>query len=161
MLVVAGALLLVRTFRHYPPKEIMKDVRAGLAARNVREPKARIETFLEARYGPLTNAANRERAFLGFFDVDHINGLRFIVSHTPGDQKQANTQAMAEWIAQYRATMQPEERADLQRHLNSEAGRAMLQRATAQYQSQDVYFRAAQKQVITELMTTLAALRQP
>ena len=157
----AGAVLWVWTFRHYPPKEVMEDVRAGLAARNVPEPAARVGTFLEVRYGPLTNAANRERAFLGFFDVDHINGLRFIVAHTPAGQKQANTQAMADWIAHYRATMTPEERATLKDHLNSATGHAILQRATAQYQSQDVYFRADQKPVISELMTTLAALRKP
>jgi hypothetical protein len=160
VLMSAGAVLWFWTFRHYTPKELMKDVQAGLAARNVREPAERIGTFLEARYGPLTDAANRERAFLGFFEVDHINGLRFIVAHTPAGQKQANTQAMADWIAHYRAAMTPEERATLAEHLNSESGRAMLQRATAQYQSQDVYFRAAQKPVIAELMTTLAALRK-
>ena len=161
VLVVAGAVLWYRTFGHYPPKEIMKDVRAGLAARYVPEPKARVETFLEARYGPLTDPANRQTAFLGFFDVDHINGLTFIVSHTPAPQKQANTQAMADWIANYRATMLPEERAALQSRLNSASGQALLQRATAQYQRQDVYFRAAQKPVIAELMTTLAELRKP
>jgi hypothetical protein len=161
VLVVAGTVLWFRTFRHYPPKEIINDVRAGLAARHVREPKARVETFLEARYGPLTDAANREAAFLGFFDVDHINGLSFIVSHTPAAQKQANTQAMADWIANYRATMLPEERTALQSRLNSASGQVLLQRATAQYQRQDVYFRAAQKPVIAELMTTLAELRKP
>jgi hypothetical protein len=161
VLVVAGAVFWIRTFHHYPPKEIMKDVRAGLAARHIREPQARVETFLESRYGPLTDPANRETAFLGFFDVDHINGLTFIVSHTPAAQKQANTQAMADWIANYRATMSSEERAALQSHLNSASGQAMLQRATAQYQRQDVYFRANQKPVIAELMTTLAELRKP
>ncbi|HWI57506.1 MAG TPA: hypothetical protein VNZ22_09780, partial [Bacillota bacterium] len=83
------------------------------------------------------------------------------VSHTPAEQKQANTQAMAQWIAHYRATMSPEERAALQAQLNSEAGRAMLRQATGQFQSQDVYYRGAQRAVIAELMTTLASLRNP
>ncbi len=160
VLVGAGAVLWVRTFRSYPPAALMKDVRAGLAARHIREPKARVEAFLEARYGPLTDPANRQKAFLDFFNTDHIKGLNFIVSHTPASQKQANTQAMAEWLAHYRATMSLEERAALRACLNSEPGRAMLRQATAQYQSQDVYFRGAQKPVITELMATLAALRK-
>ena len=59
----------------------MEDVRAGLKARNIKEPQARVEAFLEARYGPLTEPANRQRAFLDFFNQDHIKGLNFIVSH--------------------------------------------------------------------------------
>ncbi len=160
ILIGAGALVWRHTFRHYAPREVMKDVRAGLAARHVRETRARVEAFLEARYGPLTDPANRQQAFLDFFEVDHIKGLNFIVSHTPANQKQANTRAMAQWIADYRRTMSPQDRAALQARLNSEAGQAMLRRATAHYQSQDVYFRGAQKAVIAELMTTLAELRK-
>lgn len=161
ILAAVGAGLWVRALRRYPPKELMKDVRAGLAARHVREPQARVETFLEARYGSLSDPANRQKAFLDFFNVEHIRGLNFLVSHTPAEQKQANTQAMAQWIAHYRATMSPEERAALQAQLNSEAGRAMLRQATGQFQSQDVYYRGAQRAVIAELMTTLASLRNP
>jgi hypothetical protein len=160
ILVGAAVALWFRTFRHYTPKEVMRDVRAGLAARHIQDPQARVEAFLEARYGPLTDPANRERAFLDFFNVDHIKGLNFIVSHTPANQKQANTQAMAQWIAGYRNTMSPEERTVLQAHLNTDAGRAMLRQATGQYQAQDVYYRGAQRAVINELMTTLAALRK-
>ncbi len=161
ILVGAGAAVWVHTFRYYKLKDVMEDVRAGLKARHIKEPQARVEAFLEARYGPLTVAANRERAFLDFFNQDHIKGLNFIVRHTPAGQKQANTQAMAQWIANYRNTMSPDERVALQARLNSENGRAMLRQATARYQAQDVYFRGAQKPVIKELMTTLAALRQP
>jgi hypothetical protein len=157
----ASAALWVHTFHHYTPKEVMEDVRAGMKAKDIQEPLTRVEVFLEARYGPLTEPANRQRAFLDFFNQDHIKGLNFIVSHTAPSQKQANTQAMAQWIANYRNTMSPDERASLQTRLNTEAGRAMLLQATALYQSQDVYFRGAQRPVITELMTTLAALRQP
>lgn len=161
LLVVAGAILWWHTFRRYTPKEVLSDVRAGIAARHVRDPNQRIEVFLQARYGPLTEATNRERAFLDFFDVNHIKGLNFIVSHTPAPMKAANTQAMADWIAHYRQTMSAEEKNDLQMRLNSDDGRAMLRQATRQYQSQDVYYRAAQQAVIRELMTTLAALRTP
>jgi len=156
---VAGGLWF-RTFRRYPPKEVMQDVRAGLAARNIAEPKARVERFLEVRYGPLTDPVNRERAFLDFFNVDHIKGLNFIVSRTPAEQRQANTQAMAQWIANYRNSMSPQEKAALRAALGSEAGRATLARAAAQFLSQDVYYRGDQKQVIQELMTTVAAVQR-
>ncbi len=161
-LVLAGlvTVLWIRTFHHYLPKELVKDIQAGLAARGVAEPEARIEKFLQARYGPLTNPANRQKAFLDFFDVDHIKGLNFIVSHTPAAQKQINTQAMAQWIANYRGTMSLEERAALQARLNSDAGQVMLRQATAQFLSQDVYYRGAQKAVVQELMLTLADLRK-
>jgi hypothetical protein len=161
ILVGAGAAVWVRTFRYYRLKDVMEDVQAGLKARHIKEPQARVEAFLEARYGPLTEPANRARVFLDMFNEDHIKGLNFIVSHTPAEHKQANTQAMAQWIANYRVTMTPDERVILQARLNSEEGRAMLRQATARYQAQDVYFRGAQKPVIRELMTTLAALREP
>jgi hypothetical protein len=160
-LVGAGIALWVRTFHHYLPQELVKDVQAGLAARHMPEPTARVEAFLEARYGALTNPTNRQQAFLDFFNVDHIRGLNFIVDHSPASQKQANTQAMAHWIANYRNSMSVEERTALQACLNSEMGRAMLRQATAQFQSQDVYYRGAQQTVVKELMTTLADLRKP
>ncbi len=163
VLILAGVAtaLWLHTFRHYLPKELMKDIHAGLAARHLQTPEARVETFLEARYGPLTEATNRQQAFLDFFNVDHIKGLNFIVDHTPPEQKQANTEAMAQWIANYRTAMSPEERAALKARLSSEAGQALLRQATAQFQSQDVYYRGAQKTVVRELMMTLADLRKP
>src|ERR1017187_8611821 len=118
-LIAAGSALWVRTFHHYSPREFLKDVRAGLAARNIQQPKARVEAFLTARYGPLTDPANRQRAFLDLFNVDHTKALDFIASHSPADQKQADTQAMAEWVAQYRKTMSKEERAALRAGINS------------------------------------------
>ncbi len=160
LLIAVGAWLWVRTFRHYTPKEVLADVRAGLAALHIREPQARVEAFLEARYGSLANPTNRQRAFLDFYSPDHIKGLAFIVKHTPPEQKQANTQAMAQWIAGYRETMSPEERAALRAQLDTEAGRAMLRQATAVYQSQDVYFSGAQAPVIGEIMKTLTAVQQ-
>lgn len=160
LLGTVAALLWLHTFRHYAPKEVMKDLRAGLAARHFADPTTRVEAFLQARYGPLTDPANRQRAFLDFFNLDHIKGLNFIVSHAPPEQRRANTQAMAQWVASYRHTMSPEERAGLQEALETDAGRAMLRQATAQYQSQDVYYRGAQQPVVAELMATLAELRK-
>ena len=118
----AGSALWVRTFQHYSPRELLKDVRAGLAARDIQQPKARVETFLTARYGPLTEPANRQRAFLDLFNVDHTKALDFIAGHGPANQQQADTQAMAEWIAQYRKTMTAEERAALRARINSASG---------------------------------------
>ncbi len=163
LLVLCGlaTVFWLRTFHHYQPKELIKDIHAGLAARQVREPDARIEAFLQARYGPLTDPVNRQKAFLDFFNVDHIKGLNFIVEHTPRNQKQANTQAMAQWIASYRSAMSQEERSALRARINSGTGQALLRQATAQFQSQDVYYRAAQQAVVRELMMTLADLRKP
>jgi hypothetical protein len=163
VLVVTGAGLWYRAVHRYgraEMEEIVKDVRAGLAARHIRNPQVRVEAFLEARYGPLTDPANREKALLGFFDADHIKALSVIVSHTPARQRQANTQAMANWIAHYRETMTPNEQADLQSRLDSQAGQAMLQHATSQYLSEDVYYRGNQKPVVGELIATLAALKK-
>ncbi len=159
-LAAVAVALWVRSFHHYLPKELMRDIRAGLAARDVPDPDVRVQTFLSARYGPLTDPLNRQKAFLDFFDIDHIRGLHFIVNHTPLTQKVANTQAMAQWVANYRTTMTPEERAALQSRLNSESGQAMLRRATAEFQTQDVYYRGAQKAVVQELMVTLGDLRK-
>jgi len=160
-LIGAGRVLWVRRFHHYSPWEVLKDVRAGLAARSVPQPRARVEAFLATRYGPLTDPANRQHAFLDFFNVDHLQGLDFITGHTPPAQQQADTQAMAEWIAHYRETMSREERAALLACVNSESGRAMLARSTAHYLAQDEAARNAQKSVMMELTATLAALWKP
>ena len=136
----------------------LKDIRAGLAAKNIAQPKARAEMFLTARYGPLTDPANRQRAFLDFFNVDHTRALDFVTSRTPASQKQADVQAMAEWVADYRKTMSAEERAALRACLNSESGRAMLQRSTAHFLAQDEATRNAQKPVMTELTATVTSL---
>jgi hypothetical protein len=159
-LVAAGAALWVHNFHHYTPLEVMKDVQAGIAAGHIADPRARVERFLETRYGPLTEAANREQAFLDFFNVDHIKGLNFIVNHTSPRQRQADTQAMAQWIAGYRKSMSPEEKAALNARLGSDSGRTMRQQATAEYRSQDVFYQGAQKPVIAELLTTLSALQK-
>jgi hypothetical protein len=157
----AGRTLWVRKFHHYSPREFVMDIRAGLAAKNIPEPKARVETFLATRYGPLTEPANRQRAFLDLFNVDHTKALDFIAGQTPAGQKQADTQAMADWVAQYRKTMSKEERAALRTRMNSESGRTMLQQSTAHYFAQDEATRAAQKPVMSELTSTLTSLWMP
>ena len=120
-----------------------------------------MERFLELRYGPLTDPANRQRAFLDFFNVGHIKGLNILGSRMPSDRRQSNITAMAQWVANYRATMTSEEKAALGSYVTSPVGRATLQQATAQYLQQDVRYRAGSAPVIQELMTTLATVQKP
>jgi hypothetical protein len=81
--------------------------------------------------------------------------------HMNGPQRETNTAAMAQWLADYRQTMSPEEKQALGAHLRSEAGRLAIRQATAQYLSQDVHYRATTVPVIRELMTTLAEVQKP
>ncbi len=153
-----GAVLWIRTFHRYTPLEVVQDIRAGLAARHAPQP---VERFLELRYGSLTQPANRQKAFLDFFNVGHIEGLQIIVAHMQDGERQTNTAAMARWVAEYRRTMSPEEKQALNARLSTADGRRMLQQATAQYLRQDVHYRAATAGVITELMTTVVAVQNP
>jgi len=157
LFVVAGLVVLNR-LRNYPPREAMLDIKAGLAARHA--PK-QVERFLEVRYGSMTNAENREKAFLDFFNVDHVKGLNFLVSHMPAERRSANITAMAEWVANYRESMTPEEKSYLGAQLNSPEGVAKVRQATSQYLQQDIHYRAANAMVISELLTTLATLKNP
>ena len=68
---------------------------------------------------------------------------------------------MAQWIADYRATITPDEKQALGAYVRSDAGHATLQQATAQYLQQDARFRAGTAPVIQELMTTLATVNKP
>ncbi len=158
---MAAALAVVywlHRFQHYTPAEVRADIRAAIGAKD--SPK-RVERFLELRYGPLTDPANRQRAFLDFFNPGHIEGLHLIVSHTPEHMKQENNLAMAAWVAEYRRTMTPQEKQALGTFFGSDAGRATLQRAAAQYLRQDAHYRASSAPVIRELMATVAAVQHP
>ena len=158
LLVALGIAGWMRIFRRYTPVEVVQDLRAAVAARNAPKP---VERFLELRYGPLTDPANRQKAFLDFFNVGHIEGLQILVSRAPESRRQASIKAMAEWVSDYRRTMSPEERQALREHLSSDSGRATLQQATAKYLSQDVRYRGATAPVIAELMATLAEVQKP
>jgi hypothetical protein len=147
-----------RSFQSYTPAEVAQDLRAAVAARNAPKP---VERFLELRYGPLTEPANRQKAFLDFFNVGHIEGLQILVSRAPESRRQASINAMAQWVADYRRTMSTDEKQSLREHLGSDQGRATLQQATAKYLSQDVRYRAATAPVIAELMATLAEVQKP
>lgn len=158
IVVIAAGVGWSQLRRHLPPREVMKDVRAAIAARHAPDP---LKRYLEERYGPMNIASNRENAFLGFFDVEHIKGLNFIVAHMPPERRASNVTAMAAWIVNYRETMTDQEKQDLRQTLNSPEGIGTIRQATAQYLKQDVHYRAANAVVITELMTTITALQQP
>jgi hypothetical protein len=160
LLALAG-FVWVRMFHDYPPAELAQDLRAGIAVREIKDPDERFQKYLEHRYGSMSEAANRQKAFLDFFHADHIRALQFMVKHSPAAQRQANIKASADWIAKYRATMTAQERAALNAQLQSATGKAMLKKATAQYNSQDVYYRGNTAPVISQLLTTLHEIQKP
>ncbi len=153
-----GVTLWWHRFHNYTPVEVTRDLRAAIGAKDAPRP---VERFLELRYGPLTESANRERAFMDFFNPGHIEGLHIIVRHTPEGMKQSNVDGMAQWLAEYRRTMSAEEKDSLGAFFRSGTGQATLQQATAKYLAQDVHYRALTAPVITELMTTVAAVQKP
>jgi hypothetical protein len=157
LILATGVTLWIRRFHNYTPAAVLRDL--GAAARAEHAPRP-VDRYLELRYGPMTEPANRQRAFLEFFDMDHIEALYLIVGFMAGDQKRTNIAAMAQWIVEYRQTMSPQEKAALGKYLSSEPGRATLQRATAQYLQKDVKFRSETAAVIQELMTTLATTQR-
>lgn len=137
-------------------REVAKDIRAGVKSRHAEHP---FESFMQYRYGPMTEATNRQKAFLGFFDPAHMEGMYRLVRHMKPEEKQKNIGASAAWIAHYREHMTPAEKEALADWLQSENGRATLQQASALFRSRDVAYRSATEPVIKELMTTLASLR--
>ena len=159
MLVAAlAAVYWVRRFQNYTPVAAVQDLRAAIAARH--DPKP-VEKFLELRYGPLTEPANRQKAFVEFFNVGHIEGLHLIVTRMPAERREGSIRGMAQWVAQYRQTLSPEEKQSLRDYLNSDTGRLTLRQATAKYLSHDVRYRSARSPVIEELMATLAEVQKP
>ncbi len=156
LVVVSGWLL-----RRSMPRELMRDLRAGMAARTIANPDARLDKYLEVRYGPQSDPANRRKVFLDFFNLDHIKALQMMVRHSPSDQKRANVLAMSRWVEGFRNSLRPEDRTALSAELQTEAGRAMLGQATAQYNAQDVHYRGLTAPVISQLLTTIAELQQP
>jgi hypothetical protein len=160
VLAVVGALV-VHRFRQRLPAALMQDIRAGIAARNIPDADLRFQKYLEGRYGPLSDPANRRKAFLDFFNVEHIRALQLLVKHSPENMRQANINASAKWVEQYRQSLNPQEHAELSTQLQSPEGRAMLQQATAQYNSQDVEYRGQTAPVISQLLKTIASLQHP
>ena len=157
VLVVAGAYL-VHRIRQLPP-ELMQDIRAGIAARDIRDPDQRFNKFLEGRYGSQQDPLNREKAFLGFFDPDHIKAMQLLVRHSPKKQRQANINAAARWVQQFRDSLTPQERADLAAKILSPEGLNTLRQATGVYNSQDIHYRDQSQAVVSQLLITIASLK--
>ena len=155
--VVAGAYV-VHRIRQLPP-EMMLDIRAGIAAWDIADPNQRFEKFLEGRYGSQNDPVNQRNAFLGFFDPDHIKAMQLLVKHSPKNQSQANINAAANWVQQYRENLTPQQRADLAARLLSPEGHETLKQATALYNSQDVHYRDQSRPVVSQLLNTIASLK--
>ncbi len=84
-----------------------------------------------------------------------------LVARTHPTQRQANIDAMAQWLADYRATMTPAEKTALGAYVNSDVGRTTIQRATAEYMREDARYRASTAGVVQELLATVATVRRP
>jgi hypothetical protein len=157
-LVVLGAAFWIRRFHSYTPADAVRDFRAAKQAQHAERP---VERFLDLRYGPQTDAANRRKAFVDFFNVGHIEGLYLIV----GKNTDPNTRRLVDDTARiftgYRQAMSPEDKQALMDYFNSDAGRGQIQQATAAYLAKDVHFRTVTAPVIQELMTTLAVVQNP
>ena len=158
MIVLAALAVIwwVRQFHHYTPVEALHDLQAAARVGPTPWP---VERFLQLRYGPMSNPDNRQKAFLDFFNIGHIKGLNMLVKATAPGQRQANIDAMGQWVADYRASLTPGEKATLGAYLHSDAGRAVLQQAAAGYLREDVHFRAGTAGVVRELLTTVATVR--
>jgi hypothetical protein len=158
VLAAVATVLWTRRFHQFTPLEAVQDLQAAAKARYSPKP---VEKYLEERYGPMNEPSNRQKAFLDFFNIGHIEGLYIIVSHMPGGRKEKSINAMADWVAGYRRAMSADEKAALNNYLRSDAGRSTLQRAASEYLQKDVHFRAATAPVIQELMTTVSTVQQP
>src|SRR5258708_13680505 len=83
VILIASFLVWTHYFHHYTPLDALKDLRAGAQVGHSAHPAQR---FLELRYGPQTDPANREKAFMDLFNAGHIEGLNLIVgcrTHPP------------------------------------------------------------------------------
>lgn len=160
LLIAVTALMIVKVRRRIPPG-MMQDIRAGLAARHIADPDARLAKYLEVRYGSMDDPANRRKVFLDFFNVEHIKALQLLVRHSPKEHRQESILAMSRWVENYRETLTAQERADLSREFSGDQGRAKLHQATAQYNSQGVEYRGQTAPVISQLLHTLNSVQNP
>lgn len=143
--------------RRQMPAGMMESIRAGMAARTISDPDQRFARYIEGRYGPQTDPVNREKAFLSFFDPEQIRTLQLLVQHSPENQRQANIDASAHWVRQYRESMTVQQRRELRARLQTPEGQGMLRKATALYNSQDVEYRGRTSPVISQLLKTVAS----
>jgi len=109
-------------------------------------------------YGPQTESANREKAFIDLFNAGHIEGLYLTVGNRTDPRTRQLIGDVAQIIAGYRQRMTPAEKASLGNYFFSPAGRAQIHDATGSYQSKSPQFRAVAAPVIQEILTTLTTL---
>ena len=133
----------------------MTSVPGGITTSNL------VMRFLDVRYGPMTEATNRQAAFKDFFNLAHIEGLYLMTGNRRGPLEKKFSSSIAQTIVEYRRIMLPEEKEALRDYFRTEAGRAQVRKATACYLSKDVRFRDVSTPVIQELLTTLTTLEQP
>src|SRR5258707_312876 len=115
-IIVLGAILWVRRFHDYTPVEAALDLKAGFAARHAPVPA---KEFLELRYGPQTNAANRAAAFIDLFNSGHIEGLCLIVGNRSDQGTRKGIEDVAQILRDHRTSMTPDEKKALSDHFNS------------------------------------------
>jgi hypothetical protein len=152
VLLLAGFLIWKYHFHSYTPMDALLDLRAAAHLRHSPDP---VGQFLERRYGPQTDPANREKAFVDFFNAGHIEGLYLIVGNRSDAQTKTLVAKVAQTIMDYRQMMSPAEKADLGTYFRSDAGRAQVHQAKSAFESKDVRFRSVTTPVIHEILTTL------
>lgn len=157
---IAGAVGWFAIRRRIPP-ELIQDIRADIGVKDIWDANQRLQRYLDLRYGPQSDPANREKVFMDFFNIEHIKALQLMVQHSPENQRQANIATMTRWVGEYRKSLTPQERATLNAHFQTETGHQMLRQATAQYNSQDVRYRGLTAPVISELLNTLSSVQKP
>ena len=164
VLLIAGLSILIwrHYFHQYTPLDAVKDLRAAsevVAAAEVGPVQNPVHRFMELRYGTMGEAANRERAFLDFFNPGHIEGFYLILGKEPQPWAKALVAETAQIVADYRQSMSSEEKAALTAYFKSDAGRTQVRIAMTYYESKDVRFRSVTSGVINELLTTLSAFQ--
>jgi len=155
VLLVAGLIAWRHRFHGYTPLDALTDLRIGAQVRHSPHPA---RDFLELRYGPQTESANREKAFIDLFNAGHIEGLYLTVGNRTDPRTRQLIGDVAQIIAGYRQRMTPAEKASLGNYFFSPAGRAQIHDATGSYQSKSPQFRAVAAPVIQEILTTLTTL---
>jgi hypothetical protein len=158
-LAVVGVVVFLLV-RRQMPAGMVKSVRAGVAARRISDPDQRFAKYIEGLHGPQTDPANREKAFMSFFDPEQIRTLQLLVMHLPDEERQSSIDASARWVQQYRESMTVQQRGELRAQLQTPEGKAMLRKATALYNSQDVEYRGRTSPVISQLLKTVASVQK-
>ena len=156
VLLIIGWLAWRHHFHHYTPVDAVKDLHAATQAGHSLNPA---QSFLELRYGPQDDPANRNKAFKAFFNAGHIEGFYLIAGNRTDAKAKARVTQIAQIIADYRQRMSPADKAELSAYFNSDSGRDQIHEAVSDYESKNVQFRSVSAPVVQELMTSLSAIQ--